>query len=130
MQLDQFIKETIYQVLSGIRDAQSELKQNGILGAVSPVFDHANNLTTEQILQIEFDVAVTVESTSSSEKGGGAELGIQIVSADFGAKGSTSTTESAVSRIKFSVPYIPPSTVIDRGNRNTRDLQLPNPGIV
>jgi hypothetical protein len=113
MQLEEFVRDTIRQVILGIQAARDGLQQDGIWAAINPVWKDSV-LGPGHVLQMEFDVAVTVAEGSQTEVGGGLKLGIQVVGLGLGAKDKSSTETSSVSRVKFSVPYIPPSTGVDR----------------
>ena len=114
MELQQFVRDTICQVILGIDGAKQILADRGIGAAVNPVWEDANNLNDEHVLKMEFDVAVAVASTTQSEAGGGLKLGIQVLSVGAGVKDQNSTEHSSVSRVKFVVPYILPATAVTR----------------
>ena len=118
MELDQFVRDSVFQVISGIKAAQDEIKKQGIGAATSPVWDHANNLGSNHVLSTEFDVVVTAELKNGSEAGESAKISIQVLGADIGKRAQSSSAESPVSRVKFTVPYIPPATVVIRGKGN------------
>jgi hypothetical protein len=66
---------------------------------------------TKHIEKVEFDVAVT--ESSAKERSG--EGGIEVLSlGKLGGKRKTRTEQSAVNRIRFSVPIILPVQVINR----------------
>jgi hypothetical protein len=55
---------------------------------------------------VEFDVAVTESDKTSA----GGKAGIKVLSAvEIGGEGSKAWERSTVSRIKFSIPIIPPA---------------------
>ncbi len=113
MELQEFVRDTIRQVIKGIQVAKDELATEGVWAAINPNWKDTP-MSEKHILAIDFDVAVTVVEGNQSEADGGIKLGIQVVSLGLGTKDRTSTETSSVSRIKFSVPYIPPSTGVDR----------------
>jgi hypothetical protein len=113
MQLQEFVRDTIRQIVLGMKGAGDELAREGVPCALNPIWKD-EILGQVNVLQIDFDVAVTVVEGSQAEAGGGLKVGIQVVSLDIGGKGRTSSETSSVSRVKFSVPYIPPSTTVDR----------------
>lgn len=106
MQLDEFVKTTLAQIVTGIREAQKEVAMHG--GAVNPGVDR---VPTSQLVReidgqftllrdVEFDVALTV--TESDRSGAGLRVGIAWVGGNV--EGGSNRQHSEVSRIKFVVP--------------------------
>jgi hypothetical protein len=108
MELREFVKSTLLDVMGGIKDAQSEWNNttNGS-GAINPVFGTVN---VNDVQHVSFDVAVTAE-TATAGKG---NAGIKVWSVGIGGELSDSATNSSVSRIQFKVPVMPPVISIDR----------------
>jgi len=94
MELDEFVRKTIEQVISGVAQARDH--------AITNNAHIANGL----INPIEFDVAVTVTEGSETKAG----AGITVAGIGIGGHGKTELTNSSVSRIKFSVPIRLPGT--------------------
>jgi len=114
MDLEQFVSETICAVICGIKSAGDTLRQRNIGAAISPVWDASDNLSDDNVLRMDFDVAITVAESAQSEAGRGVKVGIQVLSLGGERKDHTLAETSSVSRVKFSVPYIPPSTMVLR----------------
>lgn len=91
MELNEFIKQSVREVMKGMLDAQTNTHKFGINN------DNGNG--------IEFDIAVTTETT----KGGGGKLSVLNV---VGIDGKLETSKSQIHRIKF--------TLIPRGKRNQK----------
>ena len=89
---------TLAQLIQGVRDAQTSIKGHG--GRIVPYGVGQSSATGATVQNIEFDVAVTV--TEGSEKKGG--LGVSIASLSLGGTAQASSTNSSISRIKFSIP--------------------------
>lgn len=85
MELTQFIKITLSSIKKGVSEANSE---SGNVYRINPGSD-----------KIDFDIAVEVAKEKGSEKGGG--LAVKVIEGRI--SGSSSSKESSVSRIKFSV---------------------------
>lgn len=86
MEIEAFIKTTLRQVISGVNVVdQEQISQYDV--------------TLDRAKGIEFDLAVTAES--SGEKS--ASAGVRIHILQGGVDGKSSTKESSVSRIKFKV---------------------------
>ncbi|MBL0085178.1 MAG: hypothetical protein IPP44_00450 [Ideonella sp.] len=111
MQLREFIKEVLTQIVDGVRDAQ---ESNG--GAfVVPSGDgghkyaeHARFAASARLKStiVDFDVAITAEDADKAEGGGG----VKVFAIQFGAKGEISSKESTVSRVQFAVPLLLPES--------------------
>lgn len=91
MELSEFIKQSVREVMKGMLEAQTNTHKFGINN------DNGNG--------IEFDIAVTSETS----KGGGGKLSVlKVVDID----GKLEKSESQIHRIKF--------TLIPRGKRNPK----------
>ena len=113
MELKEFVQEVLADVFEGITAAQEELKSKkntGVINATrsnvmaSPV-DKQPVANRRAIHQIEIDVAVTVESRSSTKKGGGINV-VKVLEAR--GENTGQSLNSTTSRIKFSVPVAYP----------------------
>jgi hypothetical protein len=111
MQLREFIKEVLNQIVDGVRDAQ---KSNG--GAfVVPTGDgghkyadharFAGNARMKSTI-VDFDVAITAEDSDKVEGG----AGVKVFSLQFGAKGEVASKDTTVSRVQFAVPLLLPES--------------------
>ena len=112
IKLEDFVSETIKQVISGVRIAQEYAKENN--AKVNPRgltfrtdqgevrFWHA---ASGQVAQdLDFDVAVTtVEGTAT--KGG---IGVFVGPVGLGSQGQSHGINTSESRIKFKVPILLP----------------------
>ena len=105
MNLQQFVKESLLQVIGGVTEAQDEAPEKP--GKINPLPDSygvnqsAGLYQGTTIQHIDFDVAVTV-SEGTQASGGLTVLGM-------GAKGGITESSSYVSRLKFRVPVaLPP----------------------
>lgn len=106
MNLKEFTKTVLTEVITGIQEAQ---KDEGIGNCIAPTkiggHDFAKNArvaSNSRIVStiIDFDVAITVEN--NAEASGGANLSV----AGFGLKanGGTSSKDTTVSRVQFAIP--------------------------
>ena len=114
MKLDEFISESIKQVIDGIENARDYAESKGskisgenlaFIGAKNGTgIVFYNNQTQEIIEKIDFDIAVTAKEGDKS-KGG---LGLFVGAIGIGAQGQIESENSSISRIKFSIPlYLP-----------------------
>ena len=114
MDLDEFVRQTLVDVMNGVKAAQEELHGDGsgivaVKGQISPRPAGRSGSTTggrplsdigSPIDQIEFDVAVT------AEEGAEAKGGVKVWGLNVG--GGVASKEAVVSRVKFSVPVALP----------------------
>lgn len=114
MELSEFVKQSLTQIVSGVKACQEEIRSQG--GYVNPaVFASApgNTSTTHfgsvddghNVLLVDFDVAVTVTDTIEGAAGGKLSVA-SFFKVEAGGKGSTAS--EATSRIKFKVPLALP----------------------
>lgn len=94
MELDEFVRRTIEQVITGVSQACKHAKENGAM------------ITSNRLQPIEFDVAVTTTEGSESKKSGG----IAVWGLGLNAQGRNEMTNSSVSRIKFTVMVALPTS--------------------
>ena len=114
IQLEDFVAETLKQIISGIRTAQTYAVTNGASINPPDLFFRTDQGSDRlwarlndqiQIAQdIKFDVAVTtMEGTKT--KGG---IGVFVGPIGVGSHGQSDATNRSVSRIMFSVPLLLP----------------------
>ncbi len=105
------LKEFILETISAITDATSELQKKysdddviinppSALSGKDVFQTGSSNYTMRRVQNISFDVAVT----ASSEKAGGGEAGIKVLSIELGADGRKTVSDEQVSRVSFEVP--------------------------
>lgn len=98
MQLDQFVTETLVQIVKGIQGANQSLDPD------QPKANQAFGLSysggdPQRGPHIEFDVAVTTQLEAAGQIQGKAQLLVAAVELD----GSGSASREKISRVKFSV---------------------------
>jgi len=103
MKLEEFVKESLLQIISGVKEANESIEAKD--ASVNPVSMgkaqvHERTYLSIPVQNIEFDVAVSV---SEGAKAGG---GLTVMG--MGVKGGVSETSSTVSRIRFQVPIALP----------------------
>lgn len=108
MELKEFIKETITQIVEGVVEAQSEIAKHGAeLNPKRVQFKEAGQLhyhNSGKPHYVEFDVGLTSTQKSGSSEG----IGVFLGSISLGKKNDDGAEHSAVSRIKFSLPLVLP----------------------
>jgi len=88
MDIKEFVKETLRQIVEGVREVQSEVADKS---QIAPIGNRRE--------KVEFDIAVTVEEEKTKDK----KAGLSVYCLKAGAGGQTSASTSTVHRIKFSV---------------------------
>lgn len=126
MDLKNFVKDTITQLIEGIKEAQDNLKGSGAI--VSPndirtvdassqplIFMYEKDKTnkdrtyTRNVSLLEFDVAIVVEQ----EKSGGGKLGVNVLSMGIEGGGKAKQSDSKTNRSKFNIPIALPVASVD-----------------
>ena len=126
MELKDFVRETLVQVVSGIEEAQTEVRDCG--GFVNPA--HRANVkgsdeshfgvigTGQNIFLVDFDVAVTVIEESGTE----AKAKLNVASLlTLGAGGESSQSSSATNKISFKVPLALPTDSVSEEQLKEQD---------
>ena len=126
MELKDFVRETLVQVVAGIEEAQTEVRDCG--GFVNPA--HRENVkssdeshfgvigTGQNIFLVDFDVAVNVVEESGTE----AKSKLNVASLlTLGAGGESSQSSSATNKISFKVPLALPTDSVSEGQLKEQD---------
>lgn len=108
MDLKEFTKQAILQLVNGVNEANQELER---LGASIPTYNVKNSKryiqTSEgyrDVVDLDFDVAITASEVSGKEGGGG----LKVASLNLGGKVESKTENQTISRVKFSLPLVLP----------------------
>ena len=107
MDLSQFVKVTLTQIIEGVTKAMEQTKEHSPRVVINPTLGHAAHA---EATKIQFDVAVTVQE-SGEAKG---ESSVQVFGMKFGVDGSKTNANIAVSRITFEIPVALPSVAKDQ----------------
>ena len=116
MELQEFIRTALVQLVKGVESAQNDLKTSK--AAINPLGTKAQialeqNRETPSFTNVEFEVAVEVKN--SGEQSGG--VGIQIAVFKMGIDGKKAESESHMSRLRFTVPvHLPPGKFFGKDN--------------
>ena len=117
MELDEFVTATLVGISKGVEEASKQLKDSTtIINPRNLSFNYSreapivlkNSIESEvpRLLEkIEFDVAVTV----SDGTGTNGKIGISVGVLSLGSQGKSESSNSTISRIKFSVPMVLPN---------------------
>ncbi|MES2097952.1 MAG: hypothetical protein V4459_14460 [Pseudomonadota bacterium] len=109
MELAEFITETLGQIMKGVSDAIKEHGAGSLGGVINPrPASKASDPMGLPMSPVDFDVAVTVESSNAGSKGAG--INIKVIEAKLSKDKAEKTTGE--SRIRFAVPVTLPVTSI------------------
>jgi len=110
MELEEFVQNSLVPIMRGIMSAQKDWdSKNSGYGVISPAWDGPDDFRN-RTQEVKFDVAVTAATKTE----GGGSGGIKVVAFDVSGKISHSAENAVVSRISFTVPILPPTTVIQK----------------
>ncbi len=124
MELSEFVKVTLSQIVKGVAEAQAEARTNG--GYVCPAFKPPSDVdgilgvspNLQSVYAIQFDVAVVVSDARSKSAAGK----ISVVSlGGAGVAGEAKLSIETTSRIKFIVPLELPLDTDSAEERKARD---------
>ena len=109
MDLKEFTKQTLVQIVEGVAEADSQLSEVGSFvpitnfGNTTATFARDNNGTPRLVINIDFDVAITAIETEGVNGGGGLKV------AGFfnaGSSAESKTENQTISRIKYTLPLV------------------------
>ena len=100
MELKDFIKDTLIQIVSGVDEAQEAVADKAVINPVNDAFE----LNRAAPVKVFFDVALTVTESA----GGKAVIGIFTSGLSLGVKGGAEVGSRSLNRVQFNVPVILP----------------------
>ena len=117
MTLKDFIKTSIKDITSAIKECQDEI-DNGTILCPTNTNSSSKIVAVRETLDvsyIDFDVSVAVETIEENNSSGGISLSIvSVAKFDFGGKDSNTGKETNASRIKFSIPLVYPQHHVEK----------------
>ncbi|WP_273087844.1 hypothetical protein [Capnocytophaga gingivalis] len=126
MNLEEFIKESISNIIRGVECSQKELENTNAV--INPSIINEKGFIDysgkRKVIDVRFDVAVTVEDIDEGKKG------FRIAVADIislGAKSQEKTANQVISRIAFEIPLLLPikDKLTEEANEiSNRDLNV------
>lgn len=118
MDLRDFVRETLVQIVEGVVNARDSIVEKG--GDINPVGGHFDQKSLKgrqwdwkrgAAENVEFDVALTASDKEDAKAGFGVFFG----AVGIGTQISGENAYSSMTRVKFSVPLLLPSQkVLDR----------------
>jgi hypothetical protein len=124
MNLQEFISESLRQIIEGISDVSGvALSKGAELNPAQHKWRHGegryfDKATGRPLTDVEFDIAVSAQEDKKT-KGG---IGIVVASMTLGSSGESGVATETISRVKFALPVVLPSTRnLDNWGQNTTD---------
>ena len=112
MELKAFIRESLDQIIEAVAaSAKVADKQGAVINPRQRQFRYGHGIyfdkqTGSPLVNVEFDIAVTVADQKKS-KGG---IGVAMANVVLGSQGESGMQNERLNRIKFSVPVVLPSS--------------------
>ena len=106
MNLQEFIKTALVEIVAGVTEAREEISEHGATVGSDPVYGETL-LTDSQgrrVSSVDFDIALA--EGSGTETSGG--IGVFLGAVGIGTQAASHGEASSHSRIKFSVPIVLP----------------------
>lgn len=111
MELKDFVRESLTQIMLGVSEAQRILAEENKGGEISPSISSERGKSNMifspsgmPIQNVDFDVAVTAQEKTGTK----GTIGVAISIIKLGAQGESNESNTQNSRIKFSVPITLP----------------------
>jgi len=120
MELKMFVKETLSQIIEGVKEAQTEANESGaIINPMGYFTDSGRNVIKwlpkratggewREGQIVEFDVSVVVSEKDETQGGAGIQIASMVIGMGVSAK--SADENSMVSKLKFSVPLFLPES--------------------
>ncbi len=107
MDLKEFTKETLVQIVQGVEAANNELSEKHAHVTSHAMKNSAGGVLLDDrytnAIEVEFDVAVTATETGGTKGGGGIKVA-QIFHG--GIETSKNTENQSISRVRYSLPLV------------------------
>ena len=119
MELRDFIKETIENIVDGVSAAQASIRDKGAkINPKKAMYNENgqfNNINSGMPRLVEFDVGLSAVNKSGSSEG----IGVFLGTISLGKKNDQGIESTAITKIKFSLPLVLPcgdSEVVGKDN--------------
>lgn len=118
MELSEFVKVTLQQIVEGVSSAQDAIAAKG--ASINPTEmefykdGQWSNYSHAMPQQVEFDVGLT----STDKKGNTEGIGVFLGSINLGKKNDVGVESVAVTRVRFAVPLVlPPGASLKKNGK-------------
>ena len=98
MELQEFIKKALADIVWAVAAAQDECKENGSI--INPTFLQKEVGMRTEVQHVEFDIALSSSEETSKRAG----IGVFLGSVGLGGRTHSEAANASLTRIKFSVP--------------------------
>jgi hypothetical protein len=109
MELSKFIQNTLQQIIEGVSESQSYAQEKGaVINPSKSQFykdGKSNHYNQAMPQEVQFDVGLTSINSDGSNEGVGVFLG----AIKLGKNNQESSQNSAVTKVKFTVPLVLPT---------------------
>lgn len=115
MDLSEFVKSSLVQIIRGVSDAIAETQNDPSRAVINPSLERSTHSNPKEVI---FDVAVTVQEENGMKGAGG----IKVFGAEIGIDGGKKLSNTAVSRLTFSIPVAWPSVAQKQFPNNDKSI--------
>ena len=105
MDLKEFTKQTLVQIVEGTQEANEELKDLDAYITCEKMFNsNGPSLSAKglNVITVDFDVAITATETEGINGG----AGLKVAMLNLGGGTESKTENQTISRIKYSLPLV------------------------
>jgi hypothetical protein len=123
MELKNFVKETLEQIVEGVSMAEEAINKKG--GSINPsgIRFKKDGVWTEHSHAIPQNVIFNVGLTSTDKTGSSEGIGVFLGSISLGKKNDSGNEEVAVTKVQFAVPLaLPPGANLKSKPLTSNDL--------
>lgn len=134
MELKEFIKTALADIVSAVRETQEEVKEYATIAPLMSRGEKESSVLMKDgvahVSNIDFDVAVTAETKENTENGLKAGIKVAgILNFGVGSKGDATESSQSISRIRFSIPVLLPRSasldeIVNKGGKPIRRREL------
>lgn len=122
MDLKEYIEKSLYSIIASVVNVQKSVNELGVIVYPSTIKDDYIDIHGKRkVMNIKFDVAVTVDEKSGIEKGFSIKV-VELLSG--GIKATENSQNQSVSRINFEIPVAMP--VLDVLSEEAKQNQQKN----
>jgi hypothetical protein len=112
MELKEFVSQSLVQLFEGVRQAQAKTKEIGGSVATKIVAPKRDSQAVigfnhnDPVILVDFDVSINTVDITNSKAG----LGLFVAAFGGGAQAGSESSNNQLSRLRFSVPVVLPSS--------------------
>lgn len=125
MELQEFIKETLTQITKGVKEAQEELKDTGVVINPSGVNSESKGYKYLQTGGYRYvqDIEINVGLVATEKDGKKAGIGVFTGLLSGGVQANEDYSKQVVNNVKFSIPIALPTTETPKGNEHSTKMR-------